>query len=167
MDINIDDDDLFKDATGPPDFPRSSPDEIPVRRYHEKAPPVMRKKRGYEEVEIEEDMAEALEEPSRSRSRSPRTREAFRAHVAYSTSTTTRLSKPEQKQQDKEVKWHEIPADEKEYYVEAEKKQWAEHLHYGACRPLNKQEVYQEVPRERILTSRFACRDKKIGRAHV
>ena len=163
MEINIDDDDLFKDATGPPDFPRSSPDEIPVRRYHEKAPPVMRKKRGYEEVEMEEDMAEALEETSRSRSRSPRTREAFRAHVAYSTSTTTRLSKTEQKQQDKEVKWHEIPEDEKEYYVEAEKKQWAEHLHYGACRPLNKQEtekVHQEVPRERILTSRFAYRDK-------
>ena len=163
MEINIDDDDLFKDATGPPDFPRSKPDEIPVRRYHEKAPPVMRKKRGCEEVGAEEDMVEELEEPSRSRSRSPRTREAFRAHVAYSTSTTTRLSKTEQKQQDKEVKWHEIPEDEKEYYVEAEKKQWAEHLHYGACRPLNRQEtekVYQEVPRERILTSRFAYRDK-------
>lgn len=77
------------------------------------------------------------------------------------------LPKAYQKQLDKEVKWNEIPEDEKPLYVEAESKQWQEHLQYEAVRVLSAEEsklVRETVPKERILSSRFAYRDKNVAK---
>ena len=77
------------------------------------------------------------------------------------------LPKAYQKQLDKEVKWNEIPEDEKPLYVEAESKQWQEHLQYEAVRVLSAEEsqtVRDTVPKERILSSRFAYRDKNVAK---
>lgn len=49
----------------------------------------------------------------------------------------------------------------------AEKKQWDEHIHYGAVRPLSlaeSAEVEKKFGKERILTSRFLYRDKNLAK---
>eukprot|EP00435_Cladocopium_sp_Y103_P019044 s2967_g4.t1 len=64
---------------------------------------------------------------------------------------------------DKEIPWNLIEQHEKELYVEAERKQWQEHLDFGAVRPLSVEEserVLHEVGRDRILNCRFLYRDK-------
>ena len=71
------------------------------------------------------------------------------------------------KQQDKEVKWDDIPEDEKPLYIEAERKQWAEHLHYEAVRvhlPEDAEVLRAKVPPDRILKARFAYRDKNCSK---
>ncbi|CAJ1436718.1 unnamed protein product [Effrenium voratum] len=54
--------------------------------------------------------------------------------------THKRTPKTIAKQRDKEVAWNDIPAAEKELYVAAEKKQWDEHVKYGAVRILSAQD---------------------------
>eukprot|EP00438_Fugacium_kawagutii_P026759 Skav216449 [mRNA] locus=scaffold50:462658:469839:- [translate_table: standard] len=81
-----------------------------------------------------------------------------------------RMPKAFQKQLDKEVRWNEIPEHEKEYYVAAETKQWNEHVKYQAVRVLSKEEsdhIRATVPKERILTSRYAYRDKHVAKRRV
>ena len=71
------------------------------------------------------------------------------------------------KQNDKEIKWEDIPPIERELYHEAEAKQWKEHLHYEAVRvhpPEDAALLRQKVPRERILRARFAYRDKNAAK---
>ena len=72
-------------------------------------------------------------------------------------------AKAQEKQLDKELPWHMIPPEEKPLYVEAEEKQWQEHLQFEAVRPLSVEEsneVIATVPAERILDCRFLYRDK-------
>ncbi|CAJ1331158.1 unnamed protein product [Effrenium voratum] len=81
--------------------------------------------------------------------------------------THKRTPKTVAKQRDKEVAWNDIPAAEKELYVAAEKKQWDEHVKYGAVRILSAQEseeVMNMVHPSRILNSRFAYRDKNVAK---
>ena len=71
------------------------------------------------------------------------------------------------KQLDKEVKWEEIPEGEKYLYLEAEKKQWDEHLRYEAVRvhpPEDAGLLRAKVPANRILKARFAYRDKNVAK---
>ena len=71
------------------------------------------------------------------------------------------------KQQDKEVKWEEIPMEERPLYKEAEAKQWKEHLQYDAVRvhpPEMASLLRHKVPRDRILPARFAYRDKNVAK---
>ena len=71
------------------------------------------------------------------------------------------------KQNDKEIKWPDIPDDEKPLYNEAENKQWKEHLQYEAVRvhpPEEAELLRQKVPKERILKARFAYRDKNVAK---
>ena len=78
-----------------------------------------------------------------------------------------RLSKAQQAKLDKEISWDEIPESERSLYVEAEKKQWADHTRCNAVRVLSVEEtahVRATVPRERILRSRFAYRDKNCAK---
>ena len=80
---------------------------------------------------------------------------------------TQRVPKAMIKQLDKEVAWGQIPPEEQPLYVEAELKQWKEHLHYQAVRMLSKEEtekVRREIPKERILRCRFAYRDKNVAK---
>lgn len=71
------------------------------------------------------------------------------------------------KQSDKEVKWEDIPEEERHPYHAAEAKQWAEHFHYGVVRIHGPQEaewLRQAVPRARILRARFAYRCKNVAK---
>lgn len=71
------------------------------------------------------------------------------------------------KQSDKEVKWEQIPEEEKQLYVEAEEKQWKEHLKYDAVRvhsPEDAALLRRKVPKERIIKARFAYRDKNVSK---
>ena len=75
--------------------------------------------------------------------------------------------KGKEKQLEKELPWGMIPPDERPLYREAEEKQWAEHVEYGAVRPLTLEEsavVEATVSRDRILNSRFAYRDKNYAK---
>jgi hypothetical protein len=57
--------------------------------------------------------------------------------------------------------------EEKQLYVEAEKKQWQEHLDFGAVRPLTLEEsaqVEKEAGKDRILNCRFLYRDKNLAK---
>ena len=62
-----------------------------------------------------------------------------------------------------EIPWSSIDPRDRPAFLEAEQKQWSEHLKFEAVRVLTKEEteqVYAEVPPERILNSRFAYKDK-------
>jgi hypothetical protein len=75
--------------------------------------------------------------------------------------------KGKEKQLEKELPWGLIHPDERPLYREAEARQWAEHVEYGAVRPLSVEEsrhVLETVPNERILNSRFAYRDKNYAK---
>ena len=63
--------------------------------------------------------------------------------------------------------WGQIPDTERQLYRDAEDKQWKEHVHYGAVRVLSMAETQQvraEIPKERVLRSRFAYRDKNVAK---
>ena len=78
-----------------------------------------------------------------------------------------RVSRALQKQADKELKWGQIPEEEKPLYKEAEQKQWKEHLKYEAVRVIPPEEskgVRARVRKERILKARFAYRDKNCAK---
>ena len=78
-----------------------------------------------------------------------------------------RVPRALQKQADKELKWEQIPNEEKPLYHEAEQKQWKEHIKYGAVRVLSREEaseVRARVRKERILRARFAYRDKNCAK---
>ena len=71
--------------------------------------------------------------------------------------------KGKEKQLEKELPWGMIPPDDRHLYREQELKQWKEHVEFGAVRALSHEEsreVLRTVPSERILSSRFAYRDK-------
>eukprot|EP00435_Cladocopium_sp_Y103_P030110 s1767_g7.t1 len=71
------------------------------------------------------------------------------------------------KHNDKELKWRDIPDDEKALYNEAEDKQWREHMQYEAVRvhpPEDAELLRRKVPKERILKARFAYRDKNVAK---
>eukprot|EP00438_Fugacium_kawagutii_P013250 Skav234490 [mRNA] locus=scaffold3731:121116:128177:+ [translate_table: standard] len=73
--------------------------------------------------------------------------------------------KGKEKQLEKELPWGQIHPDERHLYREAESKQWKEHLDFQAVRPLSLQEsaeVERTVPKDRILNSRFAYKDKNF-----
>eukprot|EP00438_Fugacium_kawagutii_P028405 Skav208339 [mRNA] locus=scaffold5193:38831:45910:+ [translate_table: standard] len=75
--------------------------------------------------------------------------------------------KGKEKQLEKELPWGLIPPDERPLYREAEGKQWAEHVEYAAVRPLSLEEsaeVEATIPKDRILNSRFAYRDKNYAK---
>ncbi len=71
--------------------------------------------------------------------------------------------KGREKQLEKELPWGLIPYEERHLYREAELKQWKEHVEFGAVKALSleeSEEVSKNIPKERILNSRFAYKDK-------
>ena len=63
---------------------------------------------------------------------------------------------------EKELPWSHIPASQHEKFREAEMKQWTEHVEHAAMEPVSVEEskrILMTKP-ERVLTSRFAYRDK-------
>ena len=75
-----------------------------------------------------------------------------------------------EKSLDKELPWSFIPEEEKEMYREAERKQWQEHMDFGAVRPLSLQEsreVEAKVDKSRIISSRFFYRDKNRSKRRL
>ena len=72
-------------------------------------------------------------------------------------------AKGKEKQLEKELPWGMIPPDERPLYLEAEDKQWQEHVSFGAVKPLSMEEskaVEARVDPSRILRARFAYKDK-------
>ncbi|CAE7462138.1 GIP [Symbiodinium sp. CCMP2456] len=68
-----------------------------------------------------------------------------------------------EKQLESELPWSAIDPEDRPAFEQAEAKQWNEHLHFGAVRVLSEAEtaaVLTEVPAERVLSSRFAYKDK-------
>ena len=75
-----------------------------------------------------------------------------------------------EKQLEKEIPWRLIPADKREAFQEAESKQWAEHLDHKAIEVLDvatSRAVQERVDPRRILPSRYAYKDKNLGRRRV
>ena len=76
---------------------------------------------------------------------------------------TARTEDTREKQLDAELPWSAIDPRDRPKFEEAEKKQWKEHLDYQAVRVLEMaktQWVRDNLPKERVLTSRFAYKDK-------
>ena len=76
---------------------------------------------------------------------------------------TPRTEDTREKQLDTELPWSAIDPKDRPEFIEAEKKQWREHLQFEAVRVLDEKEtaeVRATVPPERILRSRFAYKDK-------
>eukprot|EP00439_Symbiodinium_sp_Y106_P045755 s2167_g5.t2 len=70
------------------------------------------------------------------------------------------------KQLEKELPWQLIPADKRDDFRAAEDKQWKEHMDHDALAVLSVEEsieVEATTLRERILTSRWAYRDKALA----
>ena len=68
-----------------------------------------------------------------------------------------------EKSLDKKFPWSFIPDHEKEMDKDAEKKQWKEHMDFGAVKPLSLEEnrrVEETMDKSHIITSRFLYRDK-------
>ena len=66
----------------------------------------------------------------------------------------------------KEIPWGQIAETDRPLYKQAETRQWAEHLKYEAVRVLTAEEtqkVRDTVEPDRVLSSRFAYRDKNAG----
>ena len=75
-----------------------------------------------------------------------------------------------EKQLEKEIPWRLIPADKREAFQEAESKQWAEHLDHKAIEVLDvatSRAICERVDPRRILPSRYAYKDKNLGRRRV
>ena len=87
-------------------------------------------------------------------------------HVAFMLKTAT-FPEGWEKLLENEIPWGMIPDSERQLYVEAEEKQWREHLEFGAVRALSveeSQKVKAEVDSSRILPTRFLYRDKNFAR---
>ena len=75
-----------------------------------------------------------------------------------------------EKQLEKELPWRLIPPEEHEAFRAAEDKQFQEHLDHNALEPMSLEEstrIREEVPADRILSSRFAYRDKNWSRRKI
>ncbi|CAE7255000.1 RE2 [Symbiodinium sp. CCMP2592] len=68
------------------------------------------------------------------------------------------------KQLEKEIPWSMIPESKRQLFIDAEHKQWEEHLRLGALRPLSLAESAVKDNSGRVLSSRFAYRDKNLAR---
>ncbi|CAE7496514.1 GIP [Symbiodinium sp. CCMP2592] len=71
------------------------------------------------------------------------------------------------KQLEKEIPRSQIPDEVRPLFIEAERKQWNEHLEHKALEIMDVQSSLRtraEVPKERILLSRYAYRDKAMGK---
>ena len=78
-----------------------------------------------------------------------------------------RTPRSREKQLEKELPWNFIPEERRDDFRAAEAKQWGEHINHGALEVLSLQEslaVRDRVRPERILPSRYAYRDKNLGR---
>ena len=69
-----------------------------------------------------------------------------------------------EKQLEKEIPWSLIPESKRQLFIDAEHKQWEEHLRLGALRPLSLKESLDKKDCGRILSSRFAYRDKNLAK---
>ena len=72
-------------------------------------------------------------------------------------------AKGKEKQLEKELPWGMIPPQERPLYLEAEDKQWQEHMSFGAVKPLSVEEskkIESTIDPSRILRARFAYKDK-------
>ncbi len=80
---------------------------------------------------------------------------------------TAKTARSREKQVQKEIPWSQIPPEVRPLFREAESKQWGEHIATGALELLDvkaSEEIRRTVPAERILGSRFAYRDKNLGK---
>ena len=72
-----------------------------------------------------------------------------------------------EKQREKELPWHCIPPELHQAFKQAENKQITEHYDHSALTPLTAAEsdvIRATIPSDRILTSRFAYKDKNYAR---
>ena len=60
-----------------------------------------------------------------------------------------------------------IPESKRPLFIEAERKQWEEHLHLRALRPLSLEESRALKHSNRVLTTRFAYRDKNLAKRRL
>ena len=77
------------------------------------------------------------------------------------------LTKAQRGKLDKEIAWDQIPTEERHLYIEAEKKQWNDHTRCAAVKVLTEEETHhvrETMPKDRILQSRFAHRDKNCAK---
>ena len=75
-----------------------------------------------------------------------------------------------EKRQEKELRWDEIPPQFQQKFREAEEKQWSEHLHFDALEPLDDAAtdfIKNNVPKERVLRSRWAYKDKNWSKRRL
>jgi len=166
------DEEAFADATAPVHPKRLvNYETVPERRVREKGTVRMHKRPvppGGEEQGVrprplppvpDSDFEELLDKEVEASSSAGPARQALVAE--------RRVPKSVIKQVDKEIKWEDIPTAEKQLYIEAEDKQWKEHLKYEAVRvhpPEDAEILRDKVPKNRILSARFAYRDKNAAK---
>ena len=78
-----------------------------------------------------------------------------------------RTARSLEKQYEKEIPWAVIPPEQHSAFRQAEEKQYDEHIKYQALEPLSLEEsarVRECVDKSRILSSRFAYKDKNWSR---
>ena len=179
MEIEDEDDPVMLDATGTPGLTRkwAESDEVPERRMRAKGQ-VRMLKRGvpdggetqlHPERQYPEDMAVDLGEAGSSEdgAEDPST-PTDRPHQVMV--VERRIPKAMIKQNDKEIKWKDIPEVEKELYKKAEVTQWQQHLQYEAVKvyyPDDAELIRKKVPKDRILKARFAYRDKNVAKRRI
>ncbi|OLQ01618.1 Copia protein [Symbiodinium microadriaticum] len=98
----------------------------------------------------------------RKKSKPPGT-EPYEAHMMKIATT----ERSREKQYEKELPWRHIPPEQHAAFKEAERKQIKEHLDHEALRMLTLEEtteVLRTVPPERVLTSRWAYKDKNYAK---
>lgn len=179
MEIEDEDDPVMLDATGTPGLSRkwAEPDEVPERRMRAKGQVRMLKRsvpdggetQLHRERHHPEDMAVDLSEAGSSEdgAEDPST-PTDRPHQVMV--VERRIPKAMIKQNDKEIKWKDIPETEKDLYKKAEVTQWQQHLQYEAVKvyyPDDAELIRKKVPKDRILRARFAYRDKNVAKRRI
>eukprot|EP00435_Cladocopium_sp_Y103_P070748 s785_g36.t1 len=164
-------DEVFADATGAPAFTKRAvaSDEVPERRMRSKGVARMLKREAPEGALSQPSrpapaLQREVEEPVEPEERDI---EDLLDQSFETMMTERRVPRSLIKQNDKEIRWEDIPETEKELYLEAEKKQWQEHLRYEAVRvhpPADAELLRSKVPTNRILKARFAYRDKNVAK---
>ena len=167
LDENPDDDELFLDARVAGDAAQGSTEasEAPKKRMRAKGP--LRGIKRKDAPPGEDDMYLPTSPEASGDDGHGEPHEAFAAEGVPRPGGVQRVARSDQKQQDKEIKWHDIPEKDRPLYQQAEVKQWKEHVDCEAVEILSHEQtemVLATVPRERILKSRFAYRDKNVAK---
>ena len=170
MEVDDMDEPVMLDATGAPGVTRQwvGTDEYPERRLRAKGQVRMLKRSAPDggETQLHREQPGGADR-SGSDAEDP-SAPSGRPHQVLM--TERRAPKAVMIQNDKEIKWKDIPEGEKDLYKKAEETQWNQHIQYNAVKvyyPDDAELIRKKVPKDRILSARFAYRDKNVAKRRI